>query len=247
MNTPSNPPRHVAIIMDGNGRWANAQGKKRVMGHKKGMEVARQTLESCGNAGVEILTLFAFSSENWRRPEDEVSYLMSLFVEGLSKESHKLKENGIRLKVIGDHTMFKPKLQKAIEKAEALTEGCDRGLLNIAANYGGRADILRASQRLAERVAAGEMTADDINEQSFADETYLAGLPDPDLMIRTGGEQRISNFLLWQMAYTEFYFTETLWPDFDETELFKAFDAFTSRQRRFGRTGQQVAEQGTEG
>ena len=236
-------PRHLAIVMDGNGRWALAKGKKRMQGHKKGMDVARQILEDSARAGVKVLTLFAFSSENWKRPEEEVSYLMSLFIEGLSRESKKLKQNNIRIQVIGDIEQFSEKLQKAIRKAEEQTKDCDAMLLNIAANYGGRWDIVNASKKLAERAALGEIEIAEISEESFHEATLLGDQPDPDLFIRTGGEHRISNFLIWQLAYTELYFTDILWPDFNKTSLFEAFASYSSRQRRFGKTGLQVEEE----
>ena len=236
-------PHHLAIVMDGNGRWAVAQGKKRMQGHKQGMNVARQILEDSARAGVKVLTLFAFSSENWQRPEEEVSYLMSLFVEGLSREAKKLKENNIRIQVIGDVSRFSDKLQKAIRSAEELTRDCDAMLLNIAANYGGRWDIVETSKKLAAKVAAGDLQTDDIDQDAFDSHTVLSGVPDPDLFIRTGGERRISNFLIWQLAYTELYFTDILWPDFNKAELFNAFNEYGSRQRRYGKTGQQIEEQ----
>ena len=228
--------------MDGNGRWANAQGKIRVNGHKKGMEVARVTVENCARAGVKVLTLFAFSSENWRRPEEEVSYLMSLFVEGLSREAKSLLKNNIKLQVIGERSSLSKKLQTAISKAEHLTKDCDAMIVNVATNYGGRWDVTNATRQIAQQVKLGELAIDDIDEQCFAKYTSLNGLADPDLFIRTGGEHRISNFLIWQLAYSELYFTDILWPDFNKLALEEAFKAFAKRQRRFGKTGQQVAE-----
>ena len=245
MNQPElQIPHHVAIVMDGNGRWANAQGKVRVKGHKKGMDVARETVELCAKAGVKVLTLFAFSSENWKRPEDEVSYLMSLFIEGLSREAKSLLKNNIKIQVIGERSQLSKKLQKAIDKAEKLTEDCDLMVLNIAANYGGRWDIVNATKKIAEQVKQGEISVDDIDEQCFADNTSLNELVDPDLFIRTGGEHRISNFLIWQLAYSELYFTDLLWPDFNKQALDEAFADFSKRQRRFGQTGQQVINKG---
>jgi undecaprenyl diphosphate synthase len=237
-------PHHVAIVMDGNGRWANAQGKVRVKGHKKGMDVARETVEHCAKAGVKVLTLFAFSSENWKRPEDEVSYLMGLFIEGLSSEAKSLLKNNIKIQVIGERTQLSKKLQKAIDKAEQLTQDCDLMVLNIAANYGGRWDIVNATKIIAEQVKQGTLSVDDIDEHCFADNTSLNELADPDLFIRTGGEHRISNFLIWQLAYSELYFTDLLWPDFNKQALDEAFYDFSKRQRRFGQTGQQVVNQG---
>ena len=233
-------PHHVAIVMDGNGRWANAQGKVRVKGHKKGMEVARETVENCARAGVKVLTLFAFSSENWGRPEKEVSYLMSLFVEGLSREAKSLLKNNIKLQVIGNRLELSEKLQKAIDKAEKLTADCDAMIVNVATNYGGRWDIVNAAKNIAEQVKNGNLEIADIDEQCLANETCLSYLKDPDLFIRTGGEHRISNFLIWQLAYSELYFTDILWPDFNKTALEDAFADFSGRQRRFGKTGQQV-------
>lgn len=235
-------PEHVAIVMDGNGRWAIKRNKKRMQGHKAGMDVAREVLEDCARAGVKILTLFAFSSENWNRPHEEVSYLMRLFVEGLTREANKLLENNIRMKVIGDHGRFPEKLQQAITKAELLTKDCDAMHLNIAANYGGRWDITQAAKTLISEVQAGQLAIDDINENVFHQHTIVSDLPDPDLFIRTGGEHRISNFLIWQLAYTELYFTDVLWPDFNKQELMAAFQSFSTRQRRFGKTGLQLAE-----
>jgi len=235
-------PEHVAIVMDGNGRWAIKRNKKRMQGHKAGMDVARGVLEDCARAGVKILTLFAFSSENWKRPHEEVSYLMRLFVEGLTREANKLLENNIRMKVIGDHGRFPEKLQEAITKAELLTKDCDAMHLNIAANYGGRWDITQAAKTLISEVQTGQLAIDDIDENVFHQHTIVSELPDPDLFIRTGGEHRISNFLIWQLAYTELYFTDVLWPDFNKQELMAAFQSFSTRQRRFGKTGLQLAE-----
>lgn len=233
-------PYHVAIVMDGNGRWANAQGKVRVKGHKKGMEVARATLENCANAGVKVLTLFAFSSENWRRPEDEVNYLMNLFVEGLSREAKNLFKNNIKLQVIGEREALNKKLQKAIYKAEQKTLNCDAMIVNVATNYGGRWDVVNAARQLALQVKNGDLDINDIDEQCFAKYTCLSDLPEPDLFIRTGGEHRISNFLIWQLAYSELYFTDILWPDFDLAALNDALAAYAGRERRFGQTGQQI-------
>jgi len=239
-------PHHVAIVMDGNGRWANARGKIRVKGHKQGMEVARSTLENCANAGVKVLTLFAFSSENWNRPEDEVKYLMRLFIEGLSREAKNLFKNNIRLRVIGDQTKFSPKLQKAIYKAEEKTKDCDAMVVNVATSYGGRWDIVNAARTLAEQVRQGTLDVEDIDEQCFGNSVCLNEYPEPDLFIRTGGEHRISNFLIWQLAYSELYFTDILWPDFNNEALEEAFVAYGERQRRFGKTGQQINQQTTQ-
>ncbi len=236
-------PNHVAIVMDGNGRWAIARNKKRMQGHKAGMDVARQILEDCARAGVKVLTLFAFSSENWKRPEEEVSYLMRLFVEGLTRESKKLLENNIKIKVIGDRSRFPANLQKAITKAEQLTDHCDAMRLNIAANYGGRWDITEASRSICTAVQSGQLQLEEINEAVVHDHTQLSDVPDPDLYIRTGGEHRISNFLIWQLAYSELYFTDTFWPDFSKQELLEAFASFSQRQRRFGKTGLQIEQE----
>jgi undecaprenyl diphosphate synthase len=230
-------PRHVAIIMDGNGRWAKRQHLPRFAGHKRGVEAVRATVSSCVERGVEYLTLFAFSSENWRRPPEEVALLMQLFQGALVSEVDKLHRNGVRLKVIGDMRRFDPAIRRLIEQGERLTES-NRGLtLTIAANYGGRWDILQALGRLAQ---AGRL-ADEIKEQALAPYLAMSYAPEPDLFIRTGGEQRISNFLLWQLAYAELYFTETLWPDFDAAALDEAIASYRSRERRFGRTSEQVA------
>lgn len=226
-------PQHIAIIMDGNGRWAQARGKKRVFGHKAGMERAREMAETCGELGIKYLTLFAFSSENWNRPADEVSFLMDLFATSLKNESKKLNKNNVKLKVIGNKAGFDKGLQKAIDKAEELTADNNGLILNIAANYGGRWDIMQASQQL---LTSGQ-------EQTEANLTQFLATgtaPEPDLLIRTGGEKRISNFLLWQAAYSELYFSDVLWPDFDSEQLQLALADYAQRQRRFGKTGEQV-------
>lgn len=235
-------PQHVAIVMDGNGRWANARNKVRVKGHKKGMDVARDTIENCARAGVKVLTLFAFSSENWNRPEDEVKYLMSLFIEGLSREAKSLLKNDIKLIVIGERTQLSEKLQKAILKSEELTKDCKRMTVFVAANYGGRWDIVNGVKKMVGQLQDSTVTTDEITEQRFSELLSLNTVPDPDLFIRTGGEHRISNFLIWQLAYSELYFSDVLWPDFDDSELQKAFKEFSGRQRRFGKTGQQVRD-----
>jgi len=237
----STVPQHIAIVMDGNGRWATAKNKIRVKGHKKGMEAARDTIENCARAGVKVLTLFAFSSENWNRPEDEVNYLMSLFIEGLSREAKTLFKNDIQLQVIGERSQFSDKLQKAIHKAEQLTVNCKRMQVYVAANYGGRWDIVNAARQILEQHSS-DKNEPEINEACFSNYLSLAKVPDPDLFIRTGGEHRISNFLIWQLAYSELYFTDILWPDFDKIELDKAILDYSGRQRRFGKTGQQVVD-----
>ena len=233
-------PRHVAIILDGNGRWAKRRRLPRFAGHKRGVEAVRRIVRACAERGVGYLTLFAFSSENWRRPAEEVALLMQLFVAALTREVRKLHRNGIRLKVIGDTTRFDPKIRSLIEAGERLTE-LNRGLtLTIAANYGGRWDILQALARLArERPAA---VAAGASEEQITPYLSMAYAPEPDLFIRTGGEQRVSNFLLWQLAYSELYFTEKLWPDFDADALEEAFAWYRGRERRFGRTSEQLEE-----
>jgi len=234
-------PRHVAVIMDGNGRWASRRRLPRHLGHRAGVKAVRATVEGCARRGVEALTLFAFSSENWQRPAEEVTRLMELFVESIEREVDELHGKGIRLRFIGDLGALKPHLLEGIAAAEARTAGNSRMTLYVAISYGGRADIVRAMRRIAVRVAAGEMSPDAIEEADIAGELALAGSPDPDLLIRTGGEHRISNFLLWNLAYTELYFCDCLWPDFDDAEIERAFRQFASRQRRFGLTGDQVA------
>ncbi len=238
--TTGSVPRHVAIIMDGNGRWGRKRHLPRVAGHKVGLEAVRRTINYCVSAGVEVLTLFAFSSENWRRPKDEVGVLMNLFMTALENEVKKLHQNGVRLRVIGDITAFSPELQQRIRDSEELTRNNTRLQLVIAANYGGRWDITQACRTLAEEVAEGKLRSELITPELIESHLSLTQLPEPDLFIRTGGEQRISNFLLWQLAYTELYFTDLLWPDFDEAAFNEAMNSYASRQRRFGRTGDQV-------
>jgi len=216
------PPRHVAIIMDGNNRWAKKRFMPGVAGHKAGVDAVRAVVELSVKQGIEVLTLFAFSSENWRRPEDEVSALMQLFVMALQREVKKLHRNNIRLRIMGDVSGFSPQLQKLIREAEEQTAGNSAMTLVVAANYGGQWDIAQAAKRLAADVLKGDLTLDDVNEQTFHQYTWLSDLPAPDLMIRTGGEQRISNFMLWQTAYSEFYFSDAFWPDFKEEEYTRA-------------------------
>ena len=238
-------PRHVAIIMDGNGRWARRRRLPRFAGHKRGVEAVRRIVRSCAERGVEFLTLFAFSSENWRRPPDEVALLMQLFLAALTREVRKLHRNDIRLKVIGYTARFDPKIRSLIEAGERLTEGNHGLTLTIAANYGGRWDLLQALTRLAREQP--EAIADGIREEHVARHLSMSYAPEPDLFIRTGGEQRVSNFLLWQLAYTELYFTDRLWPDFDADALDHAFAWYRERERRFGRTSEQLEEaQGSE-
>jgi len=235
-------PRHVAIIMDGNNRWAKKRFMPGVAGHKAGVDAVRAVVETSARAGVEVLTLFAFSSENWRRPAEEVSALMQLFIVALQREVKKLHKNNIRLRVMGDLSAFSEKIQGLIAESEAMTADNDGLTLVVAANYGGQWDIAQAAARLAEDVKAGNLEPSDINEQTFHKYTWLSEYPAPDLMIRTGGEQRISNFMLWQTAYAEFYFADVLWPDFKEEEYKKALGAFAERTRRFGRTDDQLKE-----
>ena len=233
-------PRHVAVVMDGNGRWAKKRFLPRTAGHKAGVKATRRIVELCAQKRIGALTLFAFSSENWNRPDQEVSSLMSLFLSTLNSEIDKLHERGVCIRFIGDRTRFSDSLQASISVAENKTEKNSRLKLNIAANYGGRWDIVNAVQCLAQKLVTGELAEDQITEQTFARELSLFGLPEPDLFIRTGGEQRISNFLLWQVAYTELFFTDTLWPDFDNAAFDKALEWYSTRQRRFGKTGEQV-------
>lgn len=226
--------------MDGNGRWAKQRHRPRRMGHLAGQKALRATIESCVRMSIETLTVFAFSSENWSRPAAEISNLMDLFLRALDKEAKELHEHGVGLRFIGDKMGFGTALQEKMLAAETLTAGNNRLVVNVAVNYSGRWDITQAARRMANAVQAGELAASDIDEQHFSRFLALADSPDPDLFIRTGGEMRISNFLLWQSAYTEFYFTEVFWPDFDEHELEQAITAFQTRERRFGRTSEQL-------
>lgn len=237
----SNLPRHIAIIMDGNGRWAQQRRLPRALGHQEGVSAVRKAVDFCARNKIEVLTLFAFSSENWRRPADEVSILMELFVATLQRETQKLHENGIRLRFIGDRTAFSQKLQDKIAEAEHKTAHNTAMTLIVAANYGGKWDITQAARRIAMKIAAGEMQPDEVDESALQQYLSTADLPEPDLFIRTGGETRISNFLLWQLAYTELYFTPTLWPDFDAQVLTEALRDYGRRQRRFGHTSEQLA------
>jgi undecaprenyl diphosphate synthase len=234
-------PVHVAVIMDGNGRWARARGMPRQAGHRAGVRSVRETVETAAKRGVRYLTLFAFSSENWRRPPDEVSSLMSLFIEALQREVDDLHRNNVRLTFIGAREQLQKDLVKRIAAAEAQTADNDGLVLTIAAAFGGRWDITEAARSLASQVAEGSLTPDDIDEDKLSAELSLGGLPDPDLLIRTGGEYRVSNFLLWNLAYSEMWFTNCLWPDFREAEFDEAVAYFSKRQRRFGYTGDQVA------
>ena len=230
--------------MDGNGRWARARNKPRHAGHRAGVRAVRATVEIAAERGVECLTLFAFSSENWSRPEEEVSNLMSLFVEALRREVEDLHRNNVRLTFVGAREQLKPGLVRKIAAAEAKTAANTGLQLNVAVAYGGRWDIASAAQALARRVENGELRADDVNETTLAAGLQLAGLPDPDLLIRTGGEQRISNFILWNLAYSELWFTDTLWPDFGKAEFDRALLHFAGKQRRYGHTGEQIEATG---
>jgi len=232
----SDVPQHLAIIMDGNGRWAKRRLMPRVAGHRKGVEALRGVIRACSERGVSHLTVFAFSSENWRRPQEEITLLMELFLRALEKEVARLHKNGIRFRVIGDLSGFSGRIQTLIRDAEALTCNNTHLVFTVAANYGGRWDIVQAVKKL---MAAG-VAVEEMNETVLAQQLSMAGMPEPDLFIRTGGEQRISNFLLWQLAYTELYFTDTLWPDFDAAALDAAIASFRTRERRFGRTSEQV-------
>ncbi|MBI3432100.1 MAG: di-trans,poly-cis-decaprenylcistransferase [Hydrogenophilales bacterium] len=229
-------PRHIAIIMDGNGRWAKRRLMPRVAGHRKGVEALRGVIRACAERGVSHLTVFAFSSENWRRPQEEVTLLMELFMRALENEVAKLHENGIRFRVIGDLSGFSERIQALIRDAESLTRDNPRLTFTVAANYGGRWDIVQAVKKL---MLSGA-SAGAINEATLAEQLSMADAPEPDLFIRTGGEQRISNFLMWQLAYTELYFTDALWPDFDAAALDEAIASYRTRERRFGRTSEQV-------
>ncbi|MCB2016378.1 MAG: di-trans,poly-cis-decaprenylcistransferase [Hydrogenophaga sp.] len=232
---PAVVPRHVAIVMDGNGRWAQKRLMPRVAGHKQGVDALRRTVRACLERGVRVLTVFAFSSENWNRPQDEVSGLMELLVMALSREVPKLHKNGVRLRFPGESSGLSPRLLQGLQEAERVTSENDRMVLNVCFNYGGRWDIVQAARSL---VAQGL----EITEESLDRATALAHVEDPDLLIRTGGEMRISNFLLWQCAYSELYFTPCLWPDFDAAELDRAFADFAGRERRFGKTSEQLSQ-----
>jgi len=233
-------PQHVAIIMDGNGRWATQRMLPRTVGHAKGVQAVTRTVQACGRLGVRYLTLFAFSSENWRRPPDEVSILMRLFMQALEREVKKLEEQGIRLHVIGDISAFEPRLQELIAQAESATAHNDTLHLSIAANYGGRWDVLNATKQMLLADPSIAAQPERIDEATISQHLSLSWAPEPDLFIRTGGEQRISNFMIWQMAYTELYFTDCYWPDFGEDEILQAFEWYRNRERRFGRTSAQL-------
>ena len=234
----SAPPRHLAIIMDGNGRWAKRRRLPRQAGHLMGASGLKRIVRACAERGVEYLTIFAFSTENWRRPADEVSALMSLFIQYLTREVKDMREQGVRLRIIGDRAAFDTPLQRLIEEAEAATAHNTKLNLTVAANYGGQWDILNAVQTWSAQHPGEPMSS--LSPRALAAHLSTAGMPDPDLLIRTGGESRVSNFLLWQLAYTEFYFTDALWPDFDDNALDEALTWFGSRVRRFGKTDDQV-------
>ena len=236
----SSVPNHIVVVMDGNGRWAKQRGLSRNAGHKAGVEATRALVENCVKNKIKALTIFAFSSENWQRPKNEVSLLMELFLFSLKREVSKLNKNKVQVRFIGEISAFSTKLRLEIEKAQNLT--CDNSglVLSIAVNYGGRWDIVEAVKKIAREIENGHLTSSEIDHQLMASKMCLSDLPAPDLFIRTSGEKRISNFLLWQIAYTECYFTDTLWPDFDEIEFNKALQEFASRVRRFGKTGDQL-------
>lgn len=240
MNEPRQIPAHIAIVMDGNGRWATGRNRPRTMGHQAGLKALRSIVEHCGRLGVAELTVFAFSSENWGRPEQEVSRLMELFMRALDKEARELHENGVRIHFIGDTGAFSPGLQEKMNRAANLTRDNSRMTLNVAVNYGGRWDIVQAARRLADSALRGLIKPEDISEKLISEQVCLGRGREPDLFIRTGGEMRISNFLLWQSAYTEFYFSSVLWPDFGPGELDNAVAAYQARERRFGLTGEQI-------
>lgn len=238
----SDVPRHIAVIMDGNGRWANARKLPRMVGHERGVAALRNVVEACMRQGVRYLTVFAFSSENWRRPEEEVSFLMKLFIKALEKEVRELNANGVRLRIIGDRSAFSEPLRNAIERAEAATVSNESFHLTVAANYGGRWDILQATRVMLDQNPSLLQPGAVISEEMLTPYLSMAFAPEPDLFIRTGGEERVSNFLIWQLAYTELYFTESFWPDFDESALMSAIESYRRRERRFGRTSAQLAQ-----
>lgn len=240
MTSDPNIPNHVAVIMDGNGRWARQRAMPRHMGHRSGVSAVRKIVEIAAKRGINYLTLFAFSSENWSRPREEVSKLMGLFVEALRREVDDLHRNKVRLEFIGDREQLQAKLRDMIDAAENQTHDNAGLRLQVAVAYGGRWDLVQATQKLAGRVASGVLQASDIDDLAITNELALTGMPDPDLLIRTGGEQRISNFLLWNLAYAELWFCDTLWPDFDEQQFDKALKFFANRERRYGHTGEQV-------
>ncbi|MFV0821844.1 isoprenyl transferase [Legionella micdadei] len=235
-------PQHIAIVMDGNGRWAENRGLLRIEGHRAGVEAVKTVIRCCLESQIPILSLFAFSSENWSRPENEVEFLMQLFIEALSHEVQELHQHGIQLRFTGDRQALSPTLCEQMHAAEELTKNNTRLTLNVVVNYGGKWDIVQATKSIAKKVFAGELTVDAIDESVLAEALSTHGLQDPDLFIRTSGEQRISNFFLWQLAYTELYFADVHWPDFNADEFQKALASFSRRERRYGKTSQQLKE-----
>ncbi len=233
-------PQHVAIIMDGNGRWAKQRNKDRIYGHREGVKSAKEVVEAAGEIGVKYLTLYAFSSENWQRPEREVKALMQLLVQEISQELDRFKQENIRLKVIGDLSRLEPEVYQAVQKAIEQTSNNNRMTIVIALSYGARQEIVNAVRQIAQKVKQGQLDPSEINEQIFANHLYTAGIPDPDFLIRTSGELRISNFLLWQLSYTELYFTKILWPDFRKEQFFEAIYNFQQRERRYGKISEQL-------
>ena len=234
MSDKMNIPQHIAIIMDGNGRWARQRGKERSEGHIAGMNSLRETVRNAAEAGVKYLTVYAFSTENWGRPQAEVDALMELICKGVEMESEELAKVGIRVKTIGDRSRFSDKVKASLEKIEQMTQAGENMAFVLALNYSSRSEMTTAVQNIAKRVAAGEIKAEEIDEKMISESLYTSFMPDPDLIIRTSGECRLSNFLMWQASYSEFYFTPTLWPDFDKAELEKALEAYSARDRRYG-------------
>lgn len=234
MSDKMNIPQHIAIIMDGNGRWARQRGKERSEGHIAGMSSLRETVRNAAEAGVKYLTVYAFSTENWGRPQAEVDALMELICKGVEMESEELAKVGIRVKTIGDRSRFSDKVKASLEKIEQMTQAGENMTFVLALNYSSRSEMTTAVQNIAKRVAAGEIKAEEIDEKMISESLYTSFMPDPDLIIRTSGECRLSNFLMWQASYSEFYFTPTLWPDFDKAELEKALEAYSARDRRYG-------------
>lgn len=243
-STQTNLPKHIAIIMDGNGRWARKRFMPRIAGHRVGVESVRQIVKSCAKKKIQVLSLFAFSSENWRRPPQEVSYLMELFLTSLEREVAMLHENNVQMRFIGDRVRFNEKLSKKMTDVEYHTSKNTGMILQIAVDYGGQWDICQAARKLAEEIESGKLTSAEITPERLASKLSFADLPDPDLFIRTSGELRISNFMLWQLSYAELYFTDTLWPDFNEKELEKALAQFANRERRYGLSGEQLTDVG---
>ena len=242
-STVSALPRHIAVVMDGNGRWANKRHLPRAAGHKAGVNATRNIVENCAKNKIQALTIFAFSSENWNRPESEVTMLMALFISTITVEVKKLHKKNVRVRFIGERSRFSEKLQGSINESEKLTDKNTGLQLNIAANYGGRWDVVNACKSLMSEIQKNKITIDDVDEKLFNSFVSLSDLPEPDLFVRTGGEQRISNFLIWQLSYSELYFVDTLWPDFSSADFEAALSWYASRQRRFGKTGQQILKE----